>query len=131
MSRLRVGLLVVRSPELYRRMDGAKPRIPSLTRSREPPTCIRTATVLRAGRIPKEHGRALGATRTEGVMAPPLFSESYRAPRLTGRAAHSSAPAVHLLTRRFFLTLRLCGCQQETTSKGCGAVREPHPILVI
>ena len=58
-------------------------------------------------------------------LSTPL-QRAQRAPQPTGRAAHSSAPAIHLLTRRFFLTLAIRERQQnKATGRGC-RTRQPR-----
>jgi hypothetical protein len=63
----------------------------------------------------------ISACQRAGPSGP--FSErSELGRRLAAR--RQFAPAIHWRTRRFFLTLRLCGCQQERdNSKGCGAMK--------
>ena len=57
----------------------------------------------------------------------PFVSAPKRAPRPTGRAAHSSAPVIPLLTRRFFLTVAPSECQLHKT-EGAG---RPAPGSVV
>jgi hypothetical protein len=52
-----------------------------------------------------------------------LFSARKRAPPPTDGAAHSSAPAIHPHTRRFFLTLACRECQLKTQRHGAMRTR--------